>query len=168
MLFFERHNAQQAIYSLTTPTGSFDPSTQLFIEVVEVPKPFCVRHNFEWWAEIPWGESGSKISRTLGSWENDVAGVKLLFKISAVGVQLYCLSSLKRKRTINNWHNYVFFLPFFLFHSHPQNNFCTHLLRCGSWSLLQHITMKGLIHSGQVTRLAWGYSLYKSLFYIAN
>lgn len=48
---------------------AFDPSTQLFIAVVEVPKPFCIRYNFNCWAEMLLRESGSKISRKLGSLE---------------------------------------------------------------------------------------------------
>lgn len=54
---------------------AFDPSIQLFIEVVEVPEPFCIRNNFNCTAEMLVRESGSKISRMLDSLEtNSISG----------------------------------------------------------------------------------------------
>lgn len=46
---------------------AFDPSIQLFIKVVEVPEPFCIRNNFNCTAEMLVRESGSKIFSTPGS-----------------------------------------------------------------------------------------------------
>lgn len=64
---------------------AFDPSTQLFMEVVEVPKPFCIRNNFSWWAETLLSKSSSKISRTFGSLKYNLVGVNLLILICTVG-----------------------------------------------------------------------------------
>lgn len=147
----------------------FDPSTQLFIEVVEVPKPFCIRHNFNWWAKTPLGKSGGKISRMLGSLEDDVAGVKLLCKICTVGVQLHGLSSLKRKRTINNWHNY-FFSPFFPL-SQPSTEQLLYTLVM-FWELKPIAAYNDeridTLWTGHQARTGLKLTIYISLFYIAN
>lgn len=70
---FQPHSAQQAIYSLTTPTGSTEQPSCLWsflpvvVEVVEVPKLFCSRHNFHWWAEILLRNTNVKYSIWMGS-----------------------------------------------------------------------------------------------------
>lgn len=61
----------QPLQAAESGLAAFDPSTQLFMEVVEVPKPFCIRHSFAWWAEMLLSDGSSSVSRMLGSLENN-------------------------------------------------------------------------------------------------
>lgn len=75
------HIHLQPLQAAENSLAAFDPSIQLFIEVVEVPRPFCIRHTFNSEAEMLVRETGSKISRQCGSLENKLASVNLLLMI---------------------------------------------------------------------------------------
>lgn len=126
----------QPLQAAENSLAAFDPSTQLFREVVEVPKPFCIRHNFNCWAEMLLRESGGKISRMLGSLENNLVGVNLLITIFTVGVQVQSLFwvqihglkllILKRQRTANTEILFSWLFFSFTLFIHPYNNFFNH------------------------------------------
>lgn len=164
MLFFETrrrnlsHTMHSRLYIHLQPLQAaenslvaFDPSTQLFMEVVEVPKPFCIRHNFSWWGEMLLSESSSKISRMLASLENNLVGEILPIVICTVGFRLvitnaimYELNLWILKITTNTitfyFHSVFFSLPFFPLCIHPSIHQFLHpphlFMVTGSWSPL--------------------------------
>ncbi len=114
MLLYERrrrnlcHTKHSRLYIHLQPLQAaqnslvaFDPSIQLFMEVVEVPKPFCIRHNFNWWAQMLLRES-EKYPRHL--------------KYNMVGVPMYQLRVFLSKGNV--WKYSIFRISFlFIFAS---------------------------------------------------
>lgn len=145
---------------------AFDPSTQLFMEVVEVPKPFCIRHNFSWWGEMLLSESSSKISRMLASLENNLVGEILPIVICTVGFRLVITNAIMYElnlwilkittNTITFYFHSVFF-SFLFFHyasTHLYINLYTHLTCSWSQAAEAHCsTHCQKLQPGQVTRL---------------
>lgn len=62
----------QPLQAAENSPDAFDPSTQLLIEVVEVPKPFCIWNNFNWLAKMLLSQSEGNLFRMFGSLGNTI------------------------------------------------------------------------------------------------